>query len=115
VARVRVLPLLAAAAAAVALGGCGGSSDEPSSSSATTAANSTTAAVTPTRKRLEQELRRLLESGDSVDVDCVIKELRSTLSNELVEAATDAAAQDEDIPKEAVDAAYAAGQRCSQH
>ena len=114
----RLLPLLAAAATAAALGGCGGSDDDPAASSAAPTASTTTeAAATPLRSRLEAELRRLLKSGDSaqsVDVDCVIDELRSTLSNDLVEAATDAAAQGDEIPKEAVDAAYAAGQECSK-
>jgi hypothetical protein len=114
----RLLPLLAVAASAAALGGCGGSDEEPRASSTTPTTSTTTeAAATPLRSRLEAELRRLLKSGDSaqsVDVDCVIEELRSTLSNDLVEAATDAAASGDEIPKAAVDAAYAAGQKCSK-
>jgi hypothetical protein len=116
VARVRLFPLLAAVAVAATLAGCGGSEDEPATSSASTTSTTTAAEATPMRLRLEKELRRLLESGDgrkSVDVDCAIKELRKTLPNDLLQAATEAAARGEEIPKEAVDAAYAAGSRCA--
>ena len=113
--RERSHPILVAAACAalIPLAGCGGGDDEPGSTSATT--STSPAEVTPLRRRLERELRALIEAGDAkVDPECVIDELRTSLSNDLVEAATEAARRGEEIPKEAVDAAYAAGQECSK-
>ena len=103
------------AAVVVALGACGGSEDEtPSSTTRTEVSTTTQATATPERRELERELRRLLGDGDgTVDVDCAIEELRGTLSNETVEAATEAADRGEEIPSEAVDAAYEAGRECA--
>jgi len=110
---VRLLSPLAAAV--VALGACGESDDEPQTSTREAETSTTTeATATPERRELERELRRLLAGGDgAVDVGCAIERLRATLSNETVAAAIDAADAGEEIPDEAVDAAYAAGQECT--
>jgi hypothetical protein len=113
--RERSRPILAAVgcAAALILAACGGGDEDTSTSSA---ASTTTAEaeVTPLRRRLERELTDLIEAGKpKVDAACVVAELRETLSNDVVEAATRAAARGDEIPTEAVDAAYAAGQRCA--
>jgi hypothetical protein len=109
----RSRPLLAALACAALLtplGGCGDGSDEPATTSTATAP----AEPTPLRRDLERELAKLISAGDAkVDPMCVIERLRDTLSNELVEAATEAAERGEEIPKEAIDAAFAAGQACA--
>jgi hypothetical protein len=114
-----ILALLAAGALAAPLGGCGDSDDEPATSAdestTTSTAEGAPAEVTPLRRQLEQELRRLIVSGGAkVDADCVIDQLRTTLSNETVEAAAKAAKRGEEIPKEAVDAAYDAGRQCAR-
>jgi hypothetical protein len=104
-------------AAAVALGACGGSEEETTGSTTQAETSTTTpatATATPERRELETELRRLLAGGDgAVDVDCAIEHLRTTLSNEAVKAAIAAAGAGEEIPVEAVDAAYEAGQECA--
>ena len=111
---VRLLSPLAAIV--VALGGCGDSEDEATTSTTRAVTSTTTveATATPDRRELEKELRRLLAGGDtSVDADCAIEKLRGTLSDEMIRAAIDAADAGEEIPEEAVDAAYAAGQECA--
>jgi len=109
-------PLLAAIAClalAAALGGCGGE-DEAEDPTTTTASNQP-AEVTPLRRELERELRKLIEAdAAAADPECVIEELRTTLDNELVEAAVTAAERGEEIPKEAVDAAFEAGEACAR-
>ena len=112
--RERSCPILAVIALAVPAAGCGDSDQAASTQSAETI-TAAEAEVTPARRELETELRELIVAGDAkVDPDCVIEELRSSLSNELVEAATRAADRGEEIPTEAVDAAYAAGQACAK-
>jgi len=110
---VRAVRLLSPlAAASIALAGCGSESEPQETSTSTTTAATAEASVTPQRERLEDELRRLLRAGGAVDVDCAIESLRGTLSNELLEQAVAAADRGEEIPQEAADAAYAAGQAC---
>ena len=113
-----IVALLATALLAGALGACGGDDDRPSASSTQATTTGVAAAdPTPIRRRLEDELRRLLEGSESaelVDVDCVIEKLRASLPNSVVEPAAEAADRGEEIPTEAVDAAYAAGQECSR-
>ena len=92
--------------------GCGG--DDEANNTSTEATSTAPAQATPLRRQLERELRALVAAGDSkVDAECVIEELRTTLSNDLIVAATEAARRGEEIPQEAVDAAYAAGQKCA--
>ena len=114
--RERWRPILAAVgcAAALTLAACGGDEEDTSTSSAASTTTGAEAETTPLRRRLERELADLIEAGKTkVDAQCVVAELRGTLSNEVVEAATRAAARGDEIPTEAVDAAYAAGQRCA--
>ena len=114
--RERLQPLLVAlccGALALPFAGCG--DDDPATTSSTVATTATEAELTPVRRDLEAQLRKLIEAGDAkVDPECVIDELRTSLSNAVVEAATDAADRGEEIPTEAVDAAYAAGQACAR-
>ncbi len=109
-----LLVALVCVAVAAAVTGCGDDSGEPTSSSTTTTSGEP-AEATPLRRELERELVQLIEAGDAnVDAQCVVDELRTTLSNDLVEAATEAANRGEEIPQEAIDAAYAAGQACTR-
>jgi hypothetical protein len=114
--RERSRPILAAVgcAAALTLAACGGGDEDTSTSSAAATTTGAEAAVTPLRRRLERELTDLIEAGETkVDAECVVAQLRVTLPNDAVEAATRAAARGDEIPTEAVDAAYAAGQKCA--
>ena len=109
-----ILALIACGALVAPVAGCGDEGDETTTTSSATTSTAP-AEVTPLRRRLERELRRLIEAGGTkIDPDCVIGELRKSLSNDVVEDATEAADRGEEIPAEAVDAAYAAGQECSE-
>jgi hypothetical protein len=110
----RLLSPLAVLLTAALLGACGGSDD--GAGSPATSSTAEAAKPTPLRRELERELRKLIEgrSGRLVDTDCVIGQLRTALSNDVVEAAVAAADRGEEIPPEAVDAAYAAGRECAK-
>ncbi len=107
-----IVAVIVCVALAAPIAACG-EDDGAETGSRPKATDAGPADVTPLRRRVEEELRRLIEAGDAkVDTDCVIEELRSTLSNAVFEDATEAARRGEEIPREAVDAAYEAGQRC---
>jgi hypothetical protein len=107
-----------AACLALAVGACGNNDDAPPASTATTPTTTTTGeAARPTAERREFERRiraalRAQGQAEAVEIDCVIAELRGTLSNQAVEDAVAAVEAGEQAPRNAVDAAFDAGERC---
>jgi hypothetical protein len=108
---------LLAACLALAVGACG-DDDEPPASTATTPTTTTTpeaARPTAERREFERRMRAALRAqgqAEAVEIDCVIAELRSTLSNRAVEDAVAAVEAGEEAPQNAVDAAFEAGEHC---
>jgi signal transduction histidine kinase len=113
-----------AALAALGLAACGGGDDEAATAPAPAPAPTTSEPTGPTvvgggptelRLRFEDRIRSALaaqERDGLVDVDCVLKRLRATVSDDLVATAERAVARGEEIPERAVDAAFAAGRDC---
>jgi hypothetical protein len=92
---------------------CGGGDE-----TAPTSTDAATRAGEPTelRRQFEERIRAVLsEQGQDrlVDVDCVIERLRGSLPDEAVEAAAEAAGQGQEIPQQAVDAAFEVGRACA--
>lgn len=107
---------LAACLACVALiaGACG---DDEEASTTTAPATTTTEAEpaepTATRRELERHLRAALRAQDAtVRAGCVIRALRTTLSNRAVDAAVEAIRAGDEVPNRVTDAGFAAGRRC---
>jgi hypothetical protein len=101
--------------AALGLVACGGGDEtRPTSAEATT----TTGEPTEPRRQFEDQTRTVLSEqgrgqGQLVDVECVIERLRGSLPDQVVEAAAEAAGQGQEIPQQAVDAAFEAGRACA--
>ena len=104
--------------AAVGLAACGGEDSPTTTSVSSTTTTEPTEVAEPNelRRRFEDQIRAALQqqSEDSlVDVECVIERLRETLPNDVVKEAAAGAEQGEEIPEQAVDAAFEAGQDCA--
>jgi hypothetical protein len=97
-----------------------GDDEKPATTTTDPTATTTTTTAEPAeptaeRRRLERYIRRALRAEGAtgtVETDCVIAELRRTLSNEAVANAAEAIDVGEDVPRAAVDAAFEAGERC---
>jgi hypothetical protein len=114
--RARIATLvLGILAASLTLAACG-EEDRATTTAATEAPTEPTAAEpTALRRRFEVQIREALErQGARVDSDCVIEHLRDVLSNRIVEASLDALEAGEEIPQQAVDAAFDAGSDCAR-
>ena len=108
---------VALACLAIAGGACG-DDDDPATTSTTTREDTTlTEPAKPTaeRRELERRLREALRAqgqADVVEIECVITELRQSLSNRTAGNATAALEAGEEVPRAAIDAAFEAGERC---
>ncbi len=112
-ARLAVLALTTTAAISSSVYACGGDEEAGSTSAATETTTPTAAQPSELRRRFEDEMRAVLEQQRTrVDPGCVIERLREDLPNATVEASVGAIEAGEEIPEQAVDAAFAAGQEC---
>lgn len=110
-------PAASLACLALLIGACGGSDDEPAPTTAApeAATEPQPAQPTATRRKLERYLGEALRARDrtqNVDVPCVIRVLRATLSNRAVDLAVAAIEAGEEPPAGVTNAAYEAGSAC---
>ncbi len=124
--RPRILALVAGCVATLGLAGCGGGDDETTSASTTTATETTTAETTDTgggdpeaaalRERFNEQLLQVLTTTQNLtraQAECAIDELESSVSDQELQRAIEAAAETGQPPQDLIDSAFDAGASCA--